>query len=39
MHIIIKALQKQEERDDIQPMANFKLIGVMGCVTMVQGET
>ncbi len=35
MHITIKALQKQEECDDVQPMAKFKLIGVMGCVTMV----
>jgi uncharacterized OsmC-like protein len=34
MHITIKAPQKQEECDDIQPMAKFKLIGVMGCVTM-----
>jgi hypothetical protein len=25
---------KQKECDDIQPMAKFKLIGVMGCVTM-----
>ncbi len=35
MLITIKALKKQEECDDIQPLAKFKLIGVMGCVTMV----